>query len=103
MSNLTISFPKDVHNLVTIKRYFSQQNLDFNTWALYLDVFATTLEEVAPVQAGVDYDGLTKAIESVKSTVRPNGRHRVDSKKVYANNAAQLEKAAEPKKSWKWL
>jgi hypothetical protein len=65
--------------------------------ALYLDVFAPTLEEVATVQAGVDYDALTKAIESVKSTVRPSGRHQVDSKRVYANKAAQLEKAAEPK------
>src|SRR5277367_5665418 len=64
-------------------------------FVLTLDVFAPTLEEVAAVQAEVDNDALTKAIESVKSTVRLSGRHRVDSKKVLENKAAQLEKAAE--------
>jgi hypothetical protein len=57
------------------------------------DVFAPTSEEVAAVQAEVDDDALTKAIESVKSTVRSSGRHRVDSKKAQANKAAQLEMA----------
>jgi hypothetical protein len=59
------------------------------------DVFAPTSEELAAVQAEVDDDALTRAIETVKSTVRLSGRHRVDSKKVQENRAAQLEKAVE--------
>jgi hypothetical protein len=43
------------------------------------------LEEVAAVQAEVDDDELTKAIEVVKVTVRTS-RLQVDSKKVQANN-----------------
>ena len=39
MSDLTISFLKDVHNLVTTKRYPSQQNLDFDTGALFSALF----------------------------------------------------------------
>jgi transcriptional regulator NrdR family protein len=64
-------------------------------FVLTLDVFAPTLEELAAVQAEVDDDALTKAMESVKSTVRLSGRHLVDSKKVQENKAEQLEKAAE--------
>jgi transcriptional regulator NrdR family protein len=50
--------------------------------------------ELAAVKAEVDDDALTKAMESVKSTVRLSGRHLVDSKKVQENKAEQLEKAA---------
>jgi hypothetical protein len=55
-------------------------------FVLTLDVEAPTLEEVAAVQAEVDDDALTKAIEAVKVTVRTSSRLRVDSKKVQANN-----------------
>jgi hypothetical protein len=64
-------------------------------FVLTLDVFAPTLEELAAVQAEVDDDALTNAIETVKSTVRLSSRHRVDSTKVKENKAAQLEKATE--------
>jgi hypothetical protein len=40
---------------------------------------------VAAVQAEVDDDALTKAIETVKSTTRSGGRLWVDSKKVQLN------------------
>jgi hypothetical protein len=50
------------------------------------DVQAPTLEEVAAVEAEVDDDALTKAIEAVKSTVRSSGRLWVDSIKVQLNN-----------------
>jgi hypothetical protein len=60
-------------------------------FVLTLGVFAPTLEEVPVVQTEVDDDALTKAIESVKSTVRSSGRHRVDSKKVLENKAARQQ------------
>jgi hypothetical protein len=53
------------------------------------DVQAPTLEEVAAVQAEVDDDVLTRAIEAVKATVRASGRLRVDSKKVQDNKAVE--------------
>jgi len=76
------------------KRVARALNSDESDRAFVLtpDVFAPTLKEVAAVQAEVDDDALTKAIESVKSTVRLSGRHRVDSKKVLENKAAQLER-----------
>jgi hypothetical protein len=64
-------------------------------FVLTLNVFAPTAEELAAVQAEVDDDALTKAIETVKSTVRLSGRHWVDSKKVQENRVAELEKAVE--------
>jgi hypothetical protein len=54
-------------------------------FVLSLYVFAPTLEEVVAVQAEVDDDALTKAIEAVKSTVRLSGRFRVDTIKVQLN------------------
>jgi hypothetical protein len=65
------------------------------TFVLTPNVQAPTLDEIAAVQAEVEDDALTKAIELVKSTMRSSGRRRVDSTKVKANKAAQLEKAAE--------
>jgi hypothetical protein len=56
---------------------------------LTLDIQAPTLEEVAAVQAEVDDDALTKAIEAVKVTVRTSSRIRVHSKKVQENNAVE--------------
>jgi hypothetical protein len=44
------------------------------TFILTPDVFAPTSEELAAVQAEVDDDTLTKAIETVKSTVRLSSR-----------------------------
>ena len=55
-------------------------------FVLRLDVEAPTLEEVAAVQAEVNDDKLTKAIEVVKVTVRTSSRLQADSKKVQANN-----------------
>jgi hypothetical protein len=52
------------------------------------DVQAPTLEEVAAVQAEVDDDALTKAIEAVKVTLRASSRIRVDSAKLKENKAA---------------
>jgi hypothetical protein len=62
-----------------------------STWPTWptSDVLAPTLEEVAALQTEVDDEALTKAIESVKSTVRLSGRHRLGSKKVQENKAAQ--------------
>jgi hypothetical protein len=51
------------------------------------DILAPTLEEIAVVQAEVDDDALTRAIETVKTTVRSSGRHRVESLKVQLNKA----------------
>jgi hypothetical protein len=47
-----------------------------------------TSGKVAALQAEVDDGALTKAIESIKSTVRLSGRHQVDSRIVRANKAA---------------
>jgi hypothetical protein len=52
------------------------------------DVFAPTAE-VRAVQAEVNDEALTRAIETVKTTVRMSGRLRVDSKKVQANKAVE--------------
>ena len=41
------------------------------------------------VQAEVDDDALTRAIEAVKATVRTSGRLRVDSKKVQDNKVVE--------------
>ena len=70
------------------KRVGKALNSDDGAFVLTLDDFAPTLDEVAAVQAEVDDDALTRAIESVKSTLRSSGRHRVDSKKVQLNKAA---------------
>lgn len=51
------------------------------------DVLAPTLEEVAAVQAEVDDDALTRAIETIKTTVRSSSRHQVGSLKVQLNKA----------------
>jgi hypothetical protein len=66
-------------------------------FVLTLDIFVPTLEELVAIQAKVNNNTLTKAIETVKSTVRLSNRHQVNSKKVKENKAAQLEKAAESK------
>jgi hypothetical protein len=47
-------------------------------FVLIPDIIAPTLEEVAAIQAEVDDNVLTKAIESVKSIVRLSGRRQVD-------------------------
>lgn len=93
---------KDTYVLRTVpERLYKRvaRILDSDEWdgafVLAPGVFAPTLEEVVAVQTEVDDGALTKAIESVKSTVRSSGRHRVDSKKVLENKAALLEKAAE--------
>jgi hypothetical protein len=52
---------------------------------LTLNVFAPTPTEVKAVQAEVDDDALTKAIEAIKSTVRLSSRLRVDTLKVQLN------------------
>ena len=65
------------------------------TFVLTPDVQAPTLDEIAAVQAEVEDDALTKAIKSVKSTMRSSSRRRVNTTKVKENKAAQLEKAAE--------
>ena len=49
------------------------------------------MEEVAAVQAEVDDDALTKAIETVKVTLRTSSRIRVDSTKLKENKAAATE------------
>lgn len=53
------------------------------------DVFAPTASEVRAVQAEVDDDALTRAIETVKGTVRSSGRLRVDTKKVQLNKESE--------------
>jgi hypothetical protein len=45
--------------------------------------------EVRAVQAEVNDEALTRAIETVKTTVRMSGRLRVESKKVQANKAVE--------------
>jgi hypothetical protein len=55
------------------------------------DVQTPTLEEVAAVQAEVDDDALTMAIEAVKVTLRTSSRIRVDSTKLKENKAAATE------------
>jgi hypothetical protein len=77
-----------------VAKALNSDELD-GAFVLTLDVFTPTLEELAAVQAEVDNNALTKAIETVKSTVRLSGRLRVHSKKVQENKAAQLEKAVE--------
>jgi hypothetical protein len=77
------------------KRVGKALDLDDGAFVLTPDDFAPTLDEVAAVQAEVDDEALTRAIESVKSTVRSSDRHWVDSKKVLLNKAAQLDKAVE--------
>jgi hypothetical protein len=63
-------------------------NLDLDrAFVLTLDVQAPTAEEVAAIQAEVDNDALTKAIEAVKVSVRTSCRMRVDSTKAKANKA----------------
>jgi hypothetical protein len=54
-------------------------------FVLTSDVFAPTMEELAAVQAEIDDDALTKAIETVKGMVRSSSRLRVDTKKVQLN------------------
>jgi hypothetical protein len=49
------------------------------------NVFVPTLIEVRAVQAEVNDDALTKAIEAIKSTVRLSSRLRVDTPKVQLN------------------
>jgi hypothetical protein len=45
-----------------------------SAFVLTLNVLAPTLEEVAAVQAEVEDNALTKAIEAVRSTVRMSSR-----------------------------
>jgi hypothetical protein len=52
---------------------------------LTLNVFALTPTEVKAVQAEVDDDALTRAIEAIKNTVRLSSRLRVDTLKVQLN------------------
>jgi hypothetical protein len=52
-----------------------------SAFVLTPDVLAPTLEEIAAAQAEVDEDALTRAIKTVKTTVRSSGRNRVESLK----------------------
>ena len=52
-----------------------------SAFVLTPDVLAPTLEEIAAAQAEVDDDALTRAIKTVKTTLRSSGRHRVESLK----------------------
>ncbi len=47
-------------------------------YVLIADLFVPTQEEIATVEAEVDDETLTKAIETVKQTVKSSGRHRID-------------------------
>ena len=63
-------------------------NLD-SAFVLTPDVLAPTLEEITAVQAEVDNDALTRAIETVKTTVRSGGRHWVESLKAQLNKGTK--------------
>jgi hypothetical protein len=69
-------------------RAYESDNLN-STFVLTPDILAPTLEEIAVVQADVDNDALTRAIETVKTTVRSSGRHRVETLKVQLNKATE--------------
>jgi Arc/MetJ family transcription regulator len=56
---------------------------------LTLNVLALTLEEITAVQAEVDDNALTRAIETVKTTVRLSRRHRVESLKAQLNKGTK--------------
>ena len=64
-------------------------DIDDGTFVLTLKVFAPTAVEIKAVQAEVDDEALSKAIETVKTTVRLSGRVRVDSRKVQLNKEAE--------------
>jgi hypothetical protein len=64
-----------------------ESNKSNGAFVLTPDVLAPTLEEIAVVQAEVDDDALTKAIETVKTTARSSSRHQVRSLKVQLNKA----------------
>jgi hypothetical protein len=79
---------KDTYVLETVpdrlyKRVARALDSDKSDRALVLtpDIFAPTSEELVAVQTEVNNDALTKAIETVKSTVRLSSRHQVDSEK----------------------
>jgi hypothetical protein len=69
-------------------RAYESDDID-GAFLLTNDVFAPTATEVGAVQAEVDDDALTRAIETVKSTVRSSGRLRVDTKKVQLNKGPE--------------
>ena len=46
-----------------------------SAFVLTLDVLAPTLEEIAVIQAEVNDNALTRAIETIKTTVRLSSRH----------------------------
>ena len=67
------------------KAHDESDNYD-GVFVLTADVIAPTAEEVATVRGEIGDEALTRAIETVKQTVRPM-RHRVDSRKVKDNKA----------------
>jgi hypothetical protein len=66
-------------------------------YVLTADIIAPTPTEIAAVEAEVDDEALTRAVETVKSTVRSSGRQRVDVQKIKENKeiAKALGKAKE--------
>jgi len=60
-----------------------------NAFVLTPDVLALTLEEITAIQAEVDNDALTKAIETFKTTVRSGRRHQVKSLKAQLNKGTK--------------
>jgi hypothetical protein len=61
------------------------------------DIIAPTATEIAAVEAEVNDEALTRAIETVRSTARSSGRQRMDEPKVKDNKAIKkaLEQAKE--------
>jgi len=59
-------------------------NLD-GTFVLTPDIVAPTPEEVAIVEAEVDDEAFTRAISTIKKTVRSSARQKVDTPKVREN------------------
>jgi hypothetical protein len=68
----------------------SGENID-GTFVLTADIMAPTPIEIAAVEAEVEDEALTRAIETVRLTVRSSGRQRVDTPKVLANKALEKE------------
>jgi len=59
------------------------------------DILAPTLTKIAAVEAEVDDKALTRAVETVRLTLRSSGRQRVDAPKVKENKAQEKGKVGE--------
>jgi hypothetical protein len=59
------------------------------------DVLAPTPTEIAAVKAKIDDEALTRAVETVRLTLRSSGRQRVDAPKVKENKAQEKGKVGE--------